>query len=112
MMFPYPMILTTPAGSHPTGYIFTSGFKSRLLFRSSVNLDALCIHECEILGAGAVFWPLPTFSVTAMDRRDEPIIAKSCTGCWSGVRAWREGEFSQWTLQEFVLLPACYVLPV
>ena len=39
--------------STPAGYIFTSGFKSRLLFRSSVNLDALCIHECEILAAGA-----------------------------------------------------------
>ncbi len=33
-----------------------------------------------------MYWPAPTFSVTALDRPDEPIVAKSCTGCWSGVR--------------------------
>ncbi|GAX78635.1 hypothetical protein CEUSTIGMA_g6073.t1 [Chlamydomonas eustigma] len=67
------------------GYIFTCGFKSRLLFRSSVNLDALCVHECEVLGEGSRYWPAPTFSVKALDRPEEPIIAKSCTGCWSGI---------------------------
>jgi hypothetical protein len=75
--------------AHPdwynAGYIFPAGFKSRLLFRSSVDLDALTLHECEIVGEGGQFWPAPTFVVTARDREDEPIVAKSCTGCWSGV---------------------------
>ncbi|KAF8065639.1 hypothetical protein HT031_003240 [Scenedesmus sp. PABB004] len=77
---------------HNAGYIFPAGFRSRLLFRSSVDLDALCLHECEILGAGGRFWPAPTFVVTARDREDEPIVAKSCTGCWSGVRRPRGGR--------------------
>lgn len=67
------------------GYIFPAGFKSRLLFRSSVDLDALTLHECEIVGEGGKYWPAPTFVVTARDREDEPMVAKSCTGCWSGV---------------------------
>jgi hypothetical protein len=75
--------------AHPdwynAGYIFPAGFKSRLLFRSSVDLDALTLHECEIVGQGGACWPAPTFVVTARDREDEPIVAKSCTGCWSGV---------------------------
>lgn len=68
------------------GYIFPAGFRSRLLFRSSVDLGALTLHECEIIGEGGTFWPAPTFVVTARDRQDEPVVAKSCTGCWSGVR--------------------------
>lgn len=67
------------------GYIFPAGFKSRLLFRSSVDTDALCLHECEIVGEGGNFWPAPTFKVTARDREDEPVVAKSCTGCWSQI---------------------------
>lgn len=55
-------------------------------FRSSVVLDQLCVHECTVIGRGGRFWPAPTFKVTAMDRADEPLIAKSCTGCWSAVR--------------------------
>ena len=74
-------------GWHNSGYIFTDGFVSRVNFRSSVVLDALCVHECAVLGAGGRFWPAPTFRVTAMDRPGEPLVAKSCTGCWSGVRA-------------------------
>lgn len=53
--------------------------------RSSVDTDALCLHECEIIGEGGKFWPSPTFMVTARDREDEPVMAKSCTGCWSQV---------------------------
>jgi len=51
-----------------------------------VDTDALCLHECEIVGEGGNFWPAPTFKVTARDREDEPVVAKSCTGCWSQVR--------------------------
>ena len=128
------------------GYIFPAGFKSRLVFRSSVELESLCVHECEIIGevsrgllvacvcwnnpgAGAAlalclraadtacclvqcagqhgkgrhtmpalllwglpmqggeYWPQPTFKVTALDRPQDPVVAKSCTGCWSGVGA-------------------------
>eukprot|EP00879_Flechtneria_rotunda_P012562 GHRR01013117.1.p1 GENE.GHRR01013117.1~~GHRR01013117.1.p1 ORF type:complete len:818 (+),score=413.00 GHRR01013117.1:146-2455(+) len=75
--------------AHPdwfnAGYIFPAGFKSRLLFRSSVDLHALTLHECEILGEGGKYWPAPTFRVTARDQQDEPMTAKSCTGCWTGV---------------------------
>eukprot|EP00775_Hariotina_reticulata_P011190 gene11190-11340_t len=67
------------------GYIFPAGFKSKLLFRSSVDIDALTLHECEIIGEGGQYWPAPTFVVTARDHEDQPIIAKSCTGCWSGI---------------------------
>lgn len=69
------------------GYIFPAGFKSRLLFRSSINLDAMCIHECEIIGHGGTCWPAPTFCVTALDRPDEPLAGKSATSCWTQV--WR-----------------------
>lgn len=54
-------------------------------FRSSVVLDALCVHECAVIGEGGLFWPAATFCVTAMDRAEEPLLAKSCTGCWSQV---------------------------
>eukprot|EP00798_Chlamydomonas_sp_ICE-L_P023727 gene23727-9280_t len=67
------------------GYVFPSGFLSRTLFRSSVDLTATCIHECTILEEDGEYWPLPTFKVTALDRPDEPCTAKSCTGCWSSV---------------------------
>ena len=67
------------------GYIFPMGFVSRTLFRSSVALDQLCIHECSILGREGAHWPAPTFRVVAFDRPDEPLVAKSCTGCWSAV---------------------------
>lgn len=55
--------------------------------RSSVDLDALCIHECSILGEEGELWPAPTFVVTALDRPDEPLVGKSCTACWSAVSA-------------------------
>lgn len=74
------------AGWYNSGYIFPEGFTSRVSFRSSVVLDQLCVHECTVIGRGGRFWPAPTFKVTAMDRADEPLIAKSCTGCWSAVR--------------------------
>lgn len=54
--------------------------------RSSVELDQLCLHECTILGKGGAHWPQPTYKVVAMDRADEPLLAKSCTGCWTQVR--------------------------
>ena len=53
--------------------------------RSSVELDQLCLHECTIIGQGGTHWPQPTYKVVAMDRADEPLIAKSCTGCWTQV---------------------------
>ena len=69
-----------------SGYIFPEGFASRVNFRSSVVLDVLCVHECSILGEEGQYWPAATFRVTSMDRADEPLDAKSCTGCWSQVR--------------------------
>ena len=39
-------------GWYNSGYIFPEGFASRVNFRSSVVLDALCVHECAILGPG------------------------------------------------------------
>ena len=53
--------------------------------RSSVELDQLCLHECTIIGKGGAYWPQPTYKVVAMDRADEPLLAKSCTGCWTQV---------------------------
>lgn len=72
-------------GWYNAGYIFPEGFKSRTLFRSSVAIDSLCVHECDVIGRGGAFWPAPTFRVVALDRPDEPLIAKSCTGCWTAV---------------------------
>jgi len=77
--------LQTKNGWHNAGYIFPEGFKSRTLFRSSVSIDQLCVHECFIIGKGGEYWPAPTFKVVALDRREEPLIAKSCTGCWTGI---------------------------
>jgi hypothetical protein len=77
--------LRVQKGWFNAGYIFPDGFKSRTLFRSSVALDSLCVHECDIIGKGGVHWPLPTFRVVALDRPDEPLIAKSCTGCWTAI---------------------------
>ena len=53
--------------------------------RSSVELDQLCLHECTIIGKGGAYWPQPSYKVVAMDRADEPLLAKSCTGCWTQV---------------------------
>ncbi|KAL0035689.1 hypothetical protein WJX79_008812, partial [Trebouxia sp. C0005] len=72
-------------GWYNSGYIFPEGFKSQLPFRSSVELDQLCLHECTIIGKGGAHWPHPTYKVVAMDRADEPLLAKSCTGCWTQV---------------------------
>lgn len=72
-------------GWYNAGYIFPAGFHSRTLFRSSVALDSLCVHECYVVGQGGKYWPAPTFKVVALDRPEEPIIAKSCTGCWTGI---------------------------
>ena len=77
--------LRAQKGWYNAGYIFPEGFKSRTLFRSSVALDSLCVHECDVIGQGGMFWPAPTFRVVALDRPDEPLIAKSCTGCWTAV---------------------------
>lgn len=35
-----------------SGYIFPKNFKSETPFRSSVLLDSVCIHVCEIVGEG------------------------------------------------------------
>lgn len=47
---------------------------------------ALNFSELTIVcSQGGEFWPKPTFKVVAMDRPDEPLIAPSCTGCWTQV---------------------------
>ncbi|EFJ45729.1 hypothetical protein VOLCADRAFT_93895 [Volvox carteri f. nagariensis] len=74
------------------GYIFPAGFRAQTLFRSSVDLDSLTLHTCEILGECGQYWPAPTFVVTAADRPDEPLVAKSCTGCWTAVLRRINGE--------------------
>lgn len=63
-----------------------------------MDTDALCLHECEIIGEGGTYWPSPTFKVTARDREDEPVEAKSCTGCWSqvGGQFVRMGTYTPW----------------
>ena len=48
-------------------------------------MEQLCLHECTIIGKGGAHWPHPTYKVVAMDRADEPLLAKSCTGCWTQV---------------------------
>lgn len=42
-------------------------------------------HDCAIIGEGGAYWPGPTFRVVAQDRPQEPLLAKSCTGCWTQV---------------------------
>ncbi|KAK9857596.1 hypothetical protein WJX84_011650 [Apatococcus fuscideae] len=73
-------------GWYNSGYIFPDGFKSRVLFRSSVALERTCLHECFVLGKAGAYFPLPTFKVVALDRPEEPVIAKSCTGCWTQIQ--------------------------
>jgi len=72
-------------GWHNQGYIFPEGYFARTLFRSSVMLDQVCVHECRVLGEGAKFWPGPTFRIIALDRPEEVLDAKSPTGCWNAV---------------------------
>ncbi|GLI62832.1 hypothetical protein VaNZ11_005394 [Volvox africanus] len=79
-------------GWYNAGYIFPAGFRAQTLFRSSVDLDSLTLHTCEILGENGQYWPAPTFVVTAADRPDEPLVAKSCTGCWTAVLRRINGE--------------------
>ena len=44
-----------------SGYIFPASFRARTHFRSSVNLDAVCVHTCEIVAEGGAYFPRPTF---------------------------------------------------
>ncbi|KAK9846986.1 hypothetical protein WJX84_000674 [Apatococcus fuscideae] len=78
--------LRVDKGWYNSGYVFPDGFKSRVLFRSSVALERTCLHECFVLGKSGAYFPLPTFQVTALDRPEEPVIAKSCTGCWTQIQ--------------------------
>ncbi|GIL69083.1 hypothetical protein Vretimale_17338 [Volvox reticuliferus] len=84
--------LIAKPGWYNAGYIFPAGFRAQTLFRSSVDLDSLTLHTCEILGENGQYWPAPTFVVTAADRPDEPLVAKSCTGCWTAVLRRINGE--------------------
>ncbi|GLC58656.1 hypothetical protein PLESTB_001384900 [Pleodorina starrii] len=84
--------LIARAGWFNAGYIFPAGFRAQTLFRSSVDLDSLTLHTCAILGQEGQYWPAPTFVVTAADRPDEPLVAKSCTGCWTAVLRRINGE--------------------
>ena len=52
---------------------------------AQVELDQLCLHTCTILGGGGCFWPAPTFRITAADRPQEMIDAKTPTGAWNAV---------------------------
>jgi hypothetical protein len=88
-------VLRAAPGWHNAGYIFPEGFRSRTLFRSSVHLDQLCVHECKVVGRGGAYWPAPTFVVVALDRPQEPLTAKSCTGCWTGVLKRINGEIER-----------------
>jgi len=81
-------------GWHNAGYIFPDGFTSRTVFRSSVALDQLCIHECSITSTG-ICAPMPTFRITAADRPDEPLEGKSATKCWTMVLARINGEIER-----------------
>ncbi|BDA47156.1 probable transforming growth factor beta regulator 1 at C-terminar half [Coccomyxa sp. Obi] len=72
-------------GWYNNGYIFPEGFCTRTVFRSSVELDQLCLHTCSILGKEDHFWPAPTFRIVAADRPDEELDAKSPTGAWNAV---------------------------
>ncbi|KAK9905576.1 hypothetical protein WJX75_002376 [Coccomyxa subellipsoidea] len=77
--------LRLAAGWHNNGYIFPDGFCTRTVFRSSVELDQLCMHTCSILGQEGPHWPAPTFRIVAADRPDEVLDAKSPTGAWNAV---------------------------
>lgn len=71
---------------HNKGDIFTDGFRSKTLFRSSVELGQLCHHTCAISSQGE-FAPGPTFTIVAADRPEEAVTGKSCTSCWTKIRA-------------------------
>ena len=80
-------VLRREPGWHNTGYIFPDGFSSSTRFRSSERIGDQVEHVCSVVGAGGAHWPLPTFVVTAADRPDEPLAARSATGAWSAVLA-------------------------
>jgi hypothetical protein len=86
--------LVVADGWHNAGYIFPDGFTSRMVFRSSVELDQLCIHECLITRTGSCA-PKPTFRITAADRPEEPVEGKSATMCWNLVLARINGEIER-----------------
>ena len=86
--------LVLSKGWHNGGYIFPDGFTSRMVFRSSVALDQLCVHECTITAAGKCA-PAPTFKITASDRPDEPLEGKSATMCWNLVLGRINGEIER-----------------
>eukprot|EP00958_Prasinococcus_capsulatus_P016663 scaffold1851_cov390-Prasinococcus_capsulatus_cf.AAC.1 len=77
--------LCTDKGWHNQGYIFPNGYKSRVVFRSSVDTDKTCYHICEIYQDKEANPKGPMYKLTALDRPDEPIVTKSATGCWTGV---------------------------
>ena len=79
--------LRSEPGWHNTGYIFPDGFSSATQFRSSERIGEQVEHVCSVVGRGGAHWPLPTFVVTAADRPDEPLAARSATGAWSAVLA-------------------------
>ena len=81
-------------GWHNGGYIFPDGFRTRMVFRSSVELDQLCIHECSIVSGGA-HRPGPTFVIAASDRPAEPLVGKSATMAWNLVLGRINGEIER-----------------
>jgi hypothetical protein len=86
--------LRTDKGWHNNVCIFPDGFCTRKDFRSSVDLEQHCIHECSI-HANGIFKPGPTFRIVAADRPAEPLEGKSATMCWSAVLARRNGEIER-----------------
>lgn len=86
--------LRLDAGWHNAGYIFPDGFKTRMVFRSSVDIEQLCIHECSIVSGGKCK-PGPTFRIVAADRPEEALEGKSATMCWNLVLARINGEIER-----------------
>uniref|UniRef100_A0A7S3XCB6 U-box domain-containing protein n=1 Tax=Picocystis salinarum TaxID=88271 RepID=A0A7S3XCB6_9CHLO len=77
--------LQTDEGWFNAGYIFPDGLHTRTVFRSSVMVDQLVVHDCFIIGEGGQYWPKPTFRIVAADRPQEPLEGRSCTACWTGI---------------------------
>ena len=77
--------LQADEGWFNAGYIFPDGLHTRTVFRSSVMVDQLVVHDCFIIGEGGQYWPKPTFRIVAADRPQEPLEGRSCTACWTGI---------------------------
>lgn len=87
--------LQTEEGWFNAGYIFPDGLHTRTVFRSSVMVDQLVVHDCYIVGEGGQYYPKPTFRIVAADRPEEPLEGRSCTACWTGILHRINGEINR-----------------